>query len=537
MTPLATNPAATPAQPTSAWQPPSSPGAAAAGDFASLLFAAQGAAPPSTTPPASTPASTTSAAASPASGGADLDSAAGTGAHLAPAHGTARADDHLPTDDEAAADEASAPEGDTGGPGLLGWLLQPTLLMPAAAAAPSLPSTAAATGLDALTDATGLAATAAQADGAAPAQGGLADAAASAAMQAWPTDTSANPYIGMVPPGPTGVPGQASNLAAEGSPLAPAAAAVDPGTVVPPAGMASSLGAPAGTPGHGPTMASSLAAMGRQGQDTDLEPTGAPSPDARRALASRGAGSRDRLAAPGGDALTAHARTHAAAGADPKAEAAQAPLTASAIGTSMSLIAAEAPAPAALAVGTAGAPPAVTDPQAPASMLASPTTTPGADTGTPSTSMAQARMQLSTPVDSPAFGPALGVQLRTLVRNGIEQAHVELHPADMGPISVRIALDGSGARIDFTADVAATRQALEAALPALAGALREAGLTLTGGGVFQQSPQAQADAQPGSQGNGRPSRDGAAADDGPESAATRGGVMRQVPRGLVDLVA
>lgn len=533
MTPLAANPAATPAQPTSAWQPPSSPGAAAAGDFASLLFAAQGAAPPSTT----TPASTASAA---ASGGADPDNAAGTGAHLAPAHGTARADDRLPTDDEAAAAEASAPEGDTAGPGLLGWLLQPTLLMPAAAAAPSLPSSAAATGLDALTDASGLAATAAQAepaDGAAPAQGGLADAAASAAMQAWPTDTSANPYIGMVPPGPTGVPGQASNLAAEGSPLAPAAAAVDPGTVVPPAGMASSLGAPAGTPGHGPTMASSLAAMGRQGQDTDLEPTGTPSSDARRALASRGAGSRDRLAAPGGDALTAHARTHAAAGADPKAEDAQAPLTASAISTSMSLIAAEAPAPAAQAVGTAGAPPAVTDPQASASMLASPTTTPGADTGTPSTSMAQARMQLSTPVDSPAFGPALGVQLRTLVRNGIEQAHVELHPADMGPISVRIALDGSGARIDFTADVAATRQALEAALPALAGALREAGLTLTGGGVFQQSPQAQADAQPGSQGNGRPSRDGAAADDGPESAATRGGVMRQVPRGLVDLVA
>ena len=36
----------------------------------------------------------------------------------------------------------------------------------------------------------------------------------------------------------------------------------------------------------------------------------------------------------------------------------------------------------------------------------------------------------------------------------------------------------------FAADVAATRAVLEAGLPELAGALREAGLTLVGGGVF-----------------------------------------------------
>jgi len=79
----------------------------------------------------------------------------------------------------------------------------------------------------------------------------------------------------------------------------------------------------------------------------------------------------------------------------------------------------------------------------------------------------------------------------------VEHAELHLNPADMGPVSVQIAIEGTQARIDFGADVASTRQAIEASLPELASALRDAGLTLSGGGVSQHSRSRQdmADAQ------------------------------------------
>jgi flagellar hook-length control protein FliK len=94
---------------------------------------------------------------------------------------------------------------------------------------------------------------------------------------------------------------------------------------------------------------------------------------------------------------------------------------------------------------------------------------------------------LPTPLYAPEFPHALGAQLTLLAQGGVEHAELHLNPAEMGPVSVQIVVDGTQARIEFGADTAATRQAIESGLPALAGALREAGLTLTGGGVSQHS--------------------------------------------------
>ena len=94
---------------------------------------------------------------------------------------------------------------------------------------------------------------------------------------------------------------------------------------------------------------------------------------------------------------------------------------------------------------------------------------------------------IATPVNSPAFPQDLGLQLSLLARNGVQHAQLHLNPADMGPVSVHIAMDGTQARIDFGADLAATRQAIEAGIPELASALRDAGFTLSGGGVSQHS--------------------------------------------------
>jgi flagellar hook-length control protein FliK len=177
-----------------------------------------------------------------------------------------------------------------------------------------------------------------------------------------------------------------------------------------------------------------------------------------------------------------------------------------------------------------------------ASAWASPASTglanaPGAVVQSPGLLAGQAMVQASIDValDDPGFGRAMGAQLTVLATSGVQQAQLQLNPADMGPITVQIALDGQAARVSFQAEVAATRTALESSLPALASALQEAGLTLTGGGVFQQAPQ-------GGQSDGQQPR--AANDRRADTAAKQAesglpGQPRRVatPRGLVDLVA
>ena len=94
---------------------------------------------------------------------------------------------------------------------------------------------------------------------------------------------------------------------------------------------------------------------------------------------------------------------------------------------------------------------------------------------------------ITTPVNAPDFAQTLGMQMSVLTKDGVQQAELHLNPAEMGPVSVQIVMDGTQARIDFGADTAATRHAIEAGLPELASALRDAGFTLAGGGVSQHS--------------------------------------------------
>jgi flagellar hook-length control protein FliK len=104
--------------------------------------------------------------------------------------------------------------------------------------------------------------------------------------------------------------------------------------------------------------------------------------------------------------------------------------------------------------------------------------------------VASARLQASP--GSAEFAPQLGAQLSSFVRDGIHHAKLELNPAEMGPLTVQIRLDGDTAHVHMAAEHSGTREALELAMPLLAGSLRDNGLTLTGGGVSDQPrPQSQ----------------------------------------------
>ena len=100
---------------------------------------------------------------------------------------------------------------------------------------------------------------------------------------------------------------------------------------------------------------------------------------------------------------------------------------------------------------------------------------------------APAAVTVAAPVTAPDFAQELGMHLSVLAKDGVQQAELHLNPADMGPVSVQITMDGTQAHVAFGADMAATRHAIESGLPELASALRDAGYTLAGGGVSQHA--------------------------------------------------
>jgi len=148
----------------------------------------------------------------------------------------------------------------------------------------------------------------------------------------------------------------------------------------------------------------------------------------------------------------------------------------------------------------------------------------------PSTALA-----LATPIDAPDFAAALGVRVSLLVHDGVQQAELHLNPAETGPVSIHISLDGTAARVDFGADLAATRAAIERGLPELASALRDAGFTLAGGGVSQHAGS-RASGDDGSAGSTARRDENAPALSTAIAAESRR-VMRAVVPGRVDLYA
>lgn len=146
-----------------------------------------------------------------------------------------------------------------------------------------------------------------------------------------------------------------------------------------------------------------------------------------------------------------------------------------------------------------------------------------------------ASASVSVPVQSPDFAAAFGMQVSTLTKDGVQRAELHLNPADLGPVSVSITLDGSQARVDFGADMAATRHAIEAGLPELASALRDAGFTLAGGGVAQHSGSGARDEADASGQRGRSSALPASTVASLDSAARR--IARAAATGGVDLYA
>ncbi|MFV0277512.1 MAG: flagellar hook-length control protein FliK, partial [Parahaliea sp.] len=88
------------------------------------------------------------------------------------------------------------------------------------------------------------------------------------------------------------------------------------------------------------------------------------------------------------------------------------------------------------------------------------------------------------------FAGELAVHLRAVARgNGVQEATLQLHPAELGRLHITLSTDGDQARVLFVADNVATRDAIEASLPRLRELLAQSGLNLADAGVGGQQSQ------------------------------------------------
>ena len=92
---------------------------------------------------------------------------------------------------------------------------------------------------------------------------------------------------------------------------------------------------------------------------------------------------------------------------------------------------------------------------------------------------------LATPAD-PEFAPEFAGRLQMMVKNGMREASVQLHPAELGRLQLTVSTDGDQARIAIVAETSAARDMIENSLPRLRDMLEQSGLQLAQGDVSQR---------------------------------------------------
>ena len=143
---------------------------------------------------------------------------------------------------------------------------------------------------------------------------------------------------------------------------------------------------------------------------------------------------------------------------------------------------------------------------------------------------------LNTPLTSPAWPSQLGQQLIQFAQRGGEhQVKMQLHPAELGPLSITLKVTEQGTQAHFLSSHAPVRQAIEQAIPQLREALAEQGISLGETSVGeQQTPNEQAFAQqtPGKAAGNRGGELGSDSAPSPTEVDVQGS-----PDGRVDLYA
>lgn len=93
------------------------------------------------------------------------------------------------------------------------------------------------------------------------------------------------------------------------------------------------------------------------------------------------------------------------------------------------------------------------------------------------------------------FAGEFASKVKVLVRDGVREARIQLHPAELGRLQVTVSTDGDQARVSFVAETAAARDTIEQSLPRLREMLEQNGLQLAqsdvdhGGAAQERAPE------------------------------------------------
>ena len=88
-----------------------------------------------------------------------------------------------------------------------------------------------------------------------------------------------------------------------------------------------------------------------------------------------------------------------------------------------------------------------------------------------------------------AWGDQLGDRVLMMAGGKTQTAEIRLTPAELGPLRVQVSVDDGNASLAFQVQHAATREAIEQALPRLREILAENGITLSQTSVGEQGTQ------------------------------------------------
>src|SRR3546814_64695 len=93
---------------------------------------------------------------------------------------------------------------------------------------------------------------------------------------------------------------------------------------------------------------------------------------------------------------------------------------------------------------------------------------------------------MTVPPDHPDFTHDLGERIVWITDSGLSSARIDLHPLDLGRLSVHVHMHGDEAQVSFAADNPATRALLQDSLPQLRELMSVQGLQLLRAQVEQK---------------------------------------------------
>jgi len=104
-------------------------------------------------------------------------------------------------------------------------------------------------------------------------------------------------------------------------------------------------------------------------------------------------------------------------------------------------------------------------------------------------STAQPVLAMQPSMQTEAWGKVLSSRVIWMAREGVQQAELRLNPANLGPVEVKLHMSNDQANVTFLAQNAATRDALEQALPRLRESFQENGMDLASANVSDQETE------------------------------------------------